>query len=436
MKLGGIASAASVLPKMSFANSSTSGGRLKVALVGCGGRGIEAMQNALMRDGNIQIVALGDLFKDKVANADKILREFVESNGQSYRWKHDAKSFAKDTYAVTPETMFDGFDNCEKVCQTNCDVVMLVAPPYFRPAHLEICINAGKHIFAEKPMFVDVTQGRRVLELVKIADEKNLKIVTGFQRRYAEPIEECVKRIQDGQIGEITAAYCYWHNGGYVGGQSWANEYKPDDMYYQLRNWQSWIWASGDHVVEQHCHCIDVLRWAFGDENDPLEVSGFGGRSPLLPYPALGDRYSHFTNHFEYKNNAHLFSFCSQEPKTTTYLTQRVMGTKGTCFIDGGYRIEGEKPWNFSGRSTEPYETEHELLLNAVRNNTKLNTMEASAKSTMMAVAARMSAFSAKKLKYEWILKRSAENLAPETMSLDAKNPVQPLPQPGVYQLS
>lgn len=433
------AGALASMPKFAFANSAavkSNGGRIRVACVGCGGRGTGAIKDALNADKNIQIVALGDLFADRVEGCHKNIQGFVAE------LKAKTEGLPEDIYAVTPETMFTGFDACEKVLQVPCDVVILAAPPCFRAGHLELCINAGKHVFAEKPLFVDAVQAKKVFALNEIAEKNKLSIVTGYQRRYDMGYQEAVKRIQDGEIGDIVAAQCYWLQGGYVGGAGWGNDFAIDTQGYQIRNWGAWIWTSGDHIVEQHCHNLDIINWCFNDKK-PARVIGQGGRAlaqegkHARPYPAFGDRFSNFTVDFDYGNDVHVLSLCRQEPGVDGNVGERVVGTKGTMVFYGAPRIVGGNGWAYKGSRPQPYVREHEFLFKSVRGEVeRINQIVSSANSNMLAIAGRESAYAGKQFAFPWFAEKSKQILMPEVLDLNAKKAVGKVPVPGVYELT
>ena len=434
LALGAMAS----LPKFSMAAPAASnGGRVRVACVGCGGRGTGALRDMLNADKNVQIVALGDLFEDRLKGCDSNIRGFANE------LRSKDAGVPEDIYAVTPETMFCGWDACDKVLQTGCDAVILAAPPCFRAEHLEKALGAGKHVFAEKPMFVDAVQARKVFGLAELADKNGLTVVTGYQRRYDPGYQEAVKRIHDGEIGEIVAAQCYWMQGGYVGGAGWGDRFALDTIGYQIRNWPSWIWSSGDHIVEQHCHNLDVVNWCF-DDRKPDSVFGQGGRGVAqegknaLPYPQFGDRYSNFTVDFDYGGDVHMTSMCRQEPGTLGNVGERVVGTKGIMVFYGPPRIlsGGRELWKYSGPRPSPYVREHEFLLKSIRGDVpRINQITSSANSNMLALAGRESAYSGKQFKFDWVIAKSQQSLVPETWDLEAKKPVGRVPVAGVYEL-
>lgn len=428
-----LGAAAAALPRFGFAQVKGSD-RIKVALIGCGGRGTGAACNMIAADPNIKIVALGDLFPEKLDKAANKIHDFAK--------KSVGESKASEIIDPAKVKKFSGWDNVDQVLAEDIDVVIEATPPVFRTPHYEKIVAAGKHAFLEKPGAVDVIQGRKMYKLAEEASKKGLCVVCGNQRRYDNRYQDLVKRMQDGEIGELLAGQCYWNNGGYIG--AWANgkEGTEDTLEYQIRNWWCFIWASGDNIVEQHVHNIDVLMWAFGSDRMPVEVTtGLGGRSTDLPCPRYGDRFSHFAIDYDMGNGLRMASYCHQDPNTTPNVSERIVGTKG---IFQGLRLtdhKGKTIYAPGKLELDPYIAEHKYLLSAIRSGRRVNELRHLINSNMVAIAGRMSAFSGKRFKYEWMVKKSEENIVPQnvdlmgkTQDLSLKNPVS-VPVPGKYKL-
>lgn len=428
-----LGAAAAALPRFGFAQVKGSD-RIKVALIGCGGRGTGAACNMIAADPNIKIVALGDLFPEKLDKAANKIHDFAK--------KSVGESKASEIIDPAKVKKFSGWDNVDQVLAEDIDVVIEATPPVFRTPHYEKIVAAGKHAFLEKPGAVDVIQGRKMYKLAEEASKKGLCVVCGNQRRYDNRYQDLVKRMQDGEIGELLAGQCYWNNGGYIG--AWANgkEGTEDTLEYQIRNWWCFIWASGDNIVEQHVHNIDVLMWAFGSDRMPVEVTtGLGGRSTDLPCPRYGDRFSHFAIDYDMGNGLRMASYCHQDPNTTPNVSERIIGTKG---IFQGLRLtdhKGKTIYAPGKLELDPYIAEHKYLLSAIRSGRRVNELRHLINSNMVAIAGRMSAFSGKRFKYEWMVKKSEENIVPQnvdlmgkTQDLSLKNPVS-VPVPGKYKL-
>ena len=397
-----LGAAAAALPRFGFAQVKGSD-RIKVALIGCGGRGTGATCNMIAADPNIKIVALGDLFPEKLDKAANKIYDFAK--------KSVGESKASEIIDPSKVKKFSGWDNVDQVLAEDIDVVIEATPPVFRTPHYEKIVAAGKHAFLEKPGAVDVIQGRRMYELADEASKKGLCVVCGNQRRYDNRYQDLVKRMQDGEIGELLAGQCYWNNGSYIG--AWANgkEGTEDTLEYQIRNWWCFIWASGDNIVEQHVHNIDVLMWAFGSDRMPVEVTtGLGGRSTDLPCPRYGDRFSHFAIDYDMGNGLRMASYCHQDPNTTPNVSERIVGTKG-IFQNLRFTDHKGKTLYAPGKlELDPYIAEHKYLLSAIRSGRRVNELKNLVNSNMVAIAGRMSAFSGKRFKYDWMVKKSEEN--------------------------
>lgn len=428
-----LGAAAAALPRFGFAQVKGSD-RIKVALIGCGGRGTGAACNMIAADPNIKIVALGDLFPEKLDKAANKIHDFAK--------KSVGESKASEIIDPAKVKKFSGWDNVDQVLAEDIDVVIEATPPVFRTPHYEKIVAAGKHAFLEKPGAVDVIQGRKMYKLAEEASKKGLCVVCGNQRRYDNRYQDLVKRMQDGEIGELLAGQCYWNNGGYIGAWAHGKEGTEDTLEYQIRNWWCFIWASGDNIVEQHVHNIDVLMWAFGSDRMPVEVTtGLGGRSTDLPCPRYGDRFSHFAIDYDMGNGLRMASYCHQDPNTTPNVSERIVGTKG---IFQGLRLtdhKGKTIYAPGKLELDPYIAEHKYLLSAIRSGRRVNELRHLINSNMVAIAGRMSAFSGKRFKYDWMVKKSEENIVPQnvdfmgkTQDLSLKNPVS-VPVPGKYKL-
>jgi len=308
LKTTAAVSAAAVLSSVSSNWVHAAGSdRVRVGLVGCGGRGTGAVTNAASASKSVQIVAMGDVFRDRLDKS----REQLQSLGEQY--------------AVSDDHCFVGFDAYKKVLASDIDYVILATPPAFRPMHLRAAIEAGKHVFAEKPVATDPAGVRSILETGKLAEEKNLAIVVGTQRRHHPGYIEVMKRVHDGAIGEVMGGQCYW-----LQNATWMKPRKPEwtDLEWQIRDWPFFTWLSGDIIVEQHIHNIDVMNWAMG--GPPKSAYGMGGRQVRID-PAYGNIYDHFAVEFEYPNGMSVSSMCRQTDGTDGRVTEHIVGTKGTA---------------------------------------------------------------------------------------------------------
>ena len=456
IKAGTAAGAMSAIPGLSFAadpihhkgvshnfkkvSSAKGGDRIKVGLIGCGGRATGAARNMLCADQNVEFVAFADLFGDKIAPSVAAIAAEAKK-----RFPNEADKIINPAKVAR----FSGWNCVDQIlAMKEIDVIIEATPPVFRTPHFKKIVAAGKHAFLEKPACIDITQAREMLALADEANKKGLCVVCGTQRRYHQGYQEAIKRVHDGQIGELLAAQCYWNSPGYVGHQPHDEMEKkglfkgldPDDMEYQIRNWFSFIWTSGDHIVEQHVHNLDVIMWALGDNRLPLDVRGWGGRSTDLPTPTYGDRFSHFVADFDMGEGLRIASYCHQDSGCSMDVSERVVGTKGimhTGYFSGGVWItdlKGNIIYQSPKNIPQCLEMEHKFLLDHIRAGKQVNTLKALVNSTMLAIAGRMSAYSGKKFKFEWMLRKSKENLVPEKMGF-YKRPAGTVPVPGKYRL-
>lgn len=413
---------------LSMAALGLGGGRLfaagsntiRVGLIGCGSRGMGAVRNCVDSSPNVEIVALGDLFKDRIDTCLKTIKTNGEKDWSSSEpWKH------ADKVKVTPQTCFTGFEAYKKVINSGVDLVILATSPHFRPMHLKAAVEAGKHVFMEKPVAVDPVGIRSVLASSELAKQKGLAIGAGTQRRHDPKYVEVMKRIHNGDIGEIVAGQCYWVQ-GWVRQWGFYNERQPQwtDMETQCRNWYYYTWLSGDHIVEQHVHNLDVINWAMGAH--PVMAMGMGGRE-VRREPEFGNIYDHFAVEFEYPNGARILSMARQITGCTERIGERIVGASGIA-MDGV--IEGPKAYKYTGKAVNPYEQEHTDLIRSIRDGRPLNEGRAVAESTMTAILGRMSTYTGRAMKWDWAMKSSKLDLSPPTYEL-GNLPVAPVAVPG-----
>lgn len=379
---------------------------IRVGLVGCGGRGTGAAHDCLGSSQGVKIVALGDLFQDRLDGC------FANLTG-------DKGLVGK--VDITKDRCFTGFDAYQKVIASGVDMVILATPPGFRPMQFKAAIEAGKHVFMEKPVAVDATGVRTVMEAGKLAAQKKLGVVAGTQRRHQLPYVETIKRIHDGAVGEIVSAQCYWNQGGL-----WNHARQPEwtDMEWQIRNWLYFTWLSGDHICEQHVHNIDVINWAL--DAHPVKALGMGGRQ-VRTDPAYGHVFDHFTVEFEYGNGARLMSMCRQIDGCAGGVSERVVGTKGSsnCYDT----IRNAEGWKYAGPNPGPYQQEHADLIASIRAGQPLNEAQRIAESVLTAIMGRMSAYTGQAVTWEQAL-NSKEDLMPAKLELGPL-PVAPVAIPG-----
>ncbi len=404
----GLLTAGSALPRAFAADSDT----LKIGLVGCGGRGTGAVKDCIGSSQGVKVVALADAFEDRLTGC-----------------RNGLMKLGKDKADIPAEKCFVGLDAYKKLIATDVDVVLLATPPGFRPVHLAEAVKAGKHVFMEKPVAVDPTGIRSVIESGKVADEKKLAIVAGTQRRHHLPYVETMKRVHDGMIGEPVSAQCYWNQG-----LLWVHGRRKgqDDVEWQLRNWLYFTWLSGDHIVEQHVHNIDVVNWAFG--GPPAMVYGMGGRAARTG-EKHGNIYDHFCIEFEYPNKARTISQCRQTKNASSRVAERVVGTKGVTNCAGVITDHtGKEIWRYKGEHPNPYVQEHKDLIASIREGKPLNEARRIAESTLTAIAGRMSAYTGRAMKFDWAMKSSKLDLMPKDLAFGDK-PVAPVRKPGRTKL-
>ena len=403
---GVAAAAAAVAPGVYAAGSDT----IRVGMIGCGGQGTRDMISCVRSAPGVEIVALGDLFQDRLNESLATLRKEVEAH-----------------LKVTPETCFVGFDACDKVLACDIDMVLLTAPPNFRPPHLKAAIAAGKHVFMEKPAGVDPVGIRSVIETAEVAREKGLSIVAGTQRRHSKRYRETLRRIHDGAIGDILSAQAYWVGGDMLGYWKYWEQGDMSDIEWQMRSWPWFVWTSGDHIVEQHVHNLDVINWAMGAH--PVQCIGMGGRAVR----DLGNIYDNFSVEYEYPNGARVLGMCRQINGCANRVSEFLIGTKGMSNANGW--IGGENAFNYEGDDPDHYVQEMAHLIHAIRTNEPINEAKAIAESTMTAIMGRISAYTGLALKWDWVMNASKLDLQPAEYSFDQPFPMRPLAVPGKTQI-
>jgi len=395
--------------------------KVRVGLIGCGGRGTGAAIDCINSSSSIVITAIGDLFQDRLKSSLKRLTEELNT----------------ENLAIAPERCFSGFDAFKKVLACDIDLVILAAPPHFRPEHLEAAVKAGKHIFMEKPVAVDPPGIRSVITSSELATQKGLAIVAGTQRRHQAHYLEILKRVNNGDIGEIVSGQCYWNMGALWverAQQNWENRKAKawSDMEWHCRNWLFLTWLSGDHIVEQHVHNLDVINWAIGSH--PVKCSGMGGRQ-VRTAPQYGNIFDHFAIEYEYANGAKVMSMCRQTDGCHSNVSERVIGTQGFSYTDGanGY-IKGTKAFKYEKESPNPYVQEHTDLIASIRAGKPLNEGKQVAESTLTAIMGRMSAYTGRALSWDWVMNSSQLDLSPPSYEM-TDLPVRPVAVPGKTEL-
>lgn len=383
---------------------------MRVGLIGCGGQGTRDVISCLKSSPGVELVAMGDLFKDRL---DKSLEKL--------------KTKVPDKLKVTGDTCFVGFDAYKKVIAGGVDMVLIVSPPHFHPEHLRAAIEAGKHAFMEKPAAVDPAGVRSIIASSELAEQKGLSIVAGTQRRHQAHYIEVIKRIHNGDISEIVAGQCYWNGGDMLGYWKW---YEQDSslygMQWQLRNWPWFTWLSGDHIVEQHVHNLDIMNWAIGAH--PVQVMGMGGRAVR----DLGNIFDHFAVEYEYPNGLRIMGMCRQINGCHNRVAERIVGTRGIAHGKG--RIEGQNPYKYEGKSPNAYVQEQADLIAGIREGKPINEGRQVAESTLTAIMGRMSAYAGRALKWDWAMNASKLDLSPPKYEF-GDLPTPPVATPGKTEL-
>ena len=389
--------------------------KIGVGLIGAGRRGVGAAQDCVNSTGNVELTAIGDLFPDKMKEAVGTIKEKLGD-----KWK------------VTDERTFIGFDAYQKVIASDVDVVLLCAPPGFRPAHLKAAVEAGKHVFMEKPVAVDPVGVRSVMATSDVAAKKNLSLVAGTQRRHQNNYVQAMKRLQDGAIGKIRAAQGYWL-GDYSYYMPVVKKPEWSDVEWQIRNWNYFAWLSGDIIVEQHVHNLDVLRWAIGA--NPVKCIGNGSRQ-VRTGPEFGHIYDNFSVSYEFPNGVNALSMCRQMKGTSHRVSERVIGADGSLYTDGGGNatIDGKNAWKYDGPAVNPYVQEHTDLIDAIRSGKQINEGRQVAESTLMAIMGRISAYTGREISWDWAMSGSNLDLSPKRMEFGAL-PVAEVAVPGETKL-
>jgi predicted dehydrogenase len=386
---------------------------LRVGLIGCGGRGTGACAQALNADQNVKLVALGDVFEDHLQKSLARLRQDEKVAG-----KVDVK----------PDHCFIGFDAYQKVLASGVDVVLLCTPPHFRPAHLRAAVEAGKHVFAEKPVAVDAPGVRSVLASCARAKARNLSIVSGLCLRYDLGFREAVRRLHGGAVGDVMALQANDYRGS---NRALPRQPGWTDMQWQMRNWYNFTWLSGDFNVEQHVHFLDVCAWVMKDEY-PVRALGLGGRQ-VRTAPEDGHIYDHFSVVYEYAGGARLFSNCRQQTGCKNDISADVLGTRGRAHLSErrkGLAIHAGGDWYYAGPAKNMYQTEHDELFAGIRSGQPINNGAYMARSTLLAIMGRMAAYTGQLITWDMAL-NSREDLSPPAYDWAIKLPVPPVAMPG-----
>jgi predicted dehydrogenase len=383
---------------------------IRVALVGCGGRGTGAALQALLTKPNVRLVAMADAFRDRLDECYNSLTDAGNEEGN-----------VKDKVLVSEETKFVGFDAYQKAIPL-ADVVILTTPPGFRPIHFAESIRLGKHVFMEKPVATDPAGVKKVLETAEEAKRKKLNVVVGLQRHYQNSYRELYRRVQDGMIGDITSGQVWWNSDGV-----WVKQRQPGqtEMEYQMRNWYYFNWLCGDHITEQHIHNIDVMNWFKGAY--PVKAQGMGGRQ-VRTGKEFGEIYDHHFVEFHYADGTVLNSQCRHIRGTYSIVDEMIIGTKGVVKCGAAEITSNGKSLYKYGKAQDdnPYQTEHDELFDAIsKGQYKFADAENGAKATLTSIIGRMATYSGQVIEWDKTL-NSGINIQPAKYAWDAQPPVLP----------
>ena len=389
---------------------------IRLGLIGGGGRGTGAVGDCLRGTEGVELVAIGDLAPDRL----KQCREELAKLGAG-------SAAIASKIRVTDDRCFSGFDAYKQVLASGVDLVILATPPTYRPLHLAAAVDAGKHIFAEKPVAVDPAGVRSVLATYERAKAKGLAIGVGTQRRHQADYRETIARIHDGAIGDVISGQVFWNQGGL-----WTRERQAEwtDAEWQIRNWLYFTWLSGDHIVEQHVHNLDVAYWVLGKL--PVKATGVGGRQ-FRTDPKFGHIYDHFAVDYEYENGARILSMCRQIPGTANRVGEWFIGTKGQS--DASRRITGSQAWTYTQPAVRSngFVQEHTDLIATIRSGKPYNELKQIAESTLVAIMGREAAYTGQEMTWNGVLNAKLDLTPP----VEGYGPmtVPPVPMPGRTKL-
>ncbi len=398
---------------------------LKVALIGCGGRGHGAAQDCLTASKGVRLVAVADAFEDRARGVADALR-----NDANFR----------DQVDLPKDRVFVGLDSYKHATDCGVDIVLLNSPPGFRPWHYRYAIERGKHVFMEKPCCTDAPGYRVLLQSNEMADKQKLKVVVGLQRRHDPRYRETIARIHDGAIGKLMYTRVYWNGGGV-----WIRGREPNqtEMQYQVRNWYYFVWLSGDHICEQHIHNLDIGNWVHGGH--PVEANGMGGRqfrTGARFNNNVGHIYDHHCVEFTFADGSKMFSQCRHIPNCWDNVSEHAHGTEGYSNCNGV--IEGKNSWRYRGPGVNPYRQEHVNLIQAILKDEPLNDGWHAATSSFTAILGRMATYSGQVVRWDEAVEKGPKEVPdPEKWAWDAEPPVKPdasgsyehlVAIPGVYK--
>jgi predicted dehydrogenase len=417
------AAGTATLAGLSLARSAHADGDdvIKIGMIGSGGRCAGAASQSLMAGPDVRLVAMSDVFEDRIQVRRKALQE---------QWP--------DQVMVDDDHCFVGLDGYKHVIEC-CDVVMIACASKFHPMYAEAAIKAGKHVFVEKPHGIDPAGVRHMQEVCELANKKGLSIVSGLQSRYSAAWQETVKRIHDGIIGDIVSIQSMFLRGPY---RLEAREEGLSELQFHFRNWYHFCWLSGDDVIQSLVHNMDRVSWILKEEM-PEWAFGLGGRSSSFG-EIYGDMFDHHTVVYEYESGARVYALCRTQKGCYNNSSDIIMGTKGTCYL-GQSKIVGETDWQFPrDQKNNPYEAEQKALIDAVRSGEPVNSGAYMANSTMVTVLGQLACYNGNALNWEEVANSDFQfGPPPEETCMDMEPPTKPeadgnypLPHPGVFQIT
>lgn len=414
------AAAGTALSSISVATHAHAAGNdsLKVGVIGCGGRGRGATAQHLLNEGT-ELVAMADAYRHQLDDGLEAITKTVSKNERPGRIN------------VSEDNKHVGLDAYRNVIDSS-DTVILATPPGFRPMMFEYAVEQGKNIFMEKPVATDAEGYRRVIAAAKKADEKGLKVVCGLQRRYQDHYIQAYEEVQNGAIGQITGAQCYWNSAGvWTRPRAALAEIlgrEPTEMEYQIYNWYYFTWICGDHICEQHIHNIDVINWFVGSH--PVKAQGMGGRQ-VRTGPDTGEIFDHHYVEFQHENGVFNNSQCRHQKNCFNGVAEILVGTKGRLELSnqaGALFLDrkGEVTKRIKKDTVrDPYEVEHAELVKHIRQDKPVNDAYYTADSTMTAIFGRMATYSGKELTWDEAV-ASKVALLPDKIAWDATPKVLP----------
>ncbi len=399
-----LAAGAAAAAPLSLVRSSHAAGsdKIKIGLIGCGGRGSGAAVNAMNAGPDVTLVAMADIFEERVTGARGRLQKLKP-----------------DQVAVDDDHMFVGFDAYQKVIDS-VDVVLIAAASHFHPAYLKAAVAANKHVFCEKPHGLDAPGLKIAMAAGEEAKKKNLTLVSGLCWRYDPGVRETIKRVQDGAIGDVITVQENYLTRPYI-----LRPRQPEwsEMVYQYQNWYHFNWLSGDQTAQQLIHSIDKGSWIMGDV-PPVKAWGMGGRQVCLE-PKYGDQFDHFSVVFEYESGQHMFGFCRDIPNCHNGTSDIVFGSKGKAFLPSRCRIEGATEWRYDGPKVSMYDMEHKELFEGIRAGKPINNSNYMFTSSMLAILAQMVCYTGKEITWKDAMESTLDFTRPE-YSFDAEPPFKP----------